>query len=179
MVETMARRGYVAAISEFPDIMGAHMRCEATSKGTPSLMEHARTVFGWSGPRDDISHGPLAHLCRHEAVDCALGIALHGHSVGGLITNLAPRFAPVTAMLLWGAGSRLPYGFSCCGHNSYNYSCCVLGDGLDAPLGEFLPTSGDLLPCEMYVTTHRRHRQTTDPQPGPTTPRKRSQAYVP
>jgi hypothetical protein len=150
MVEAMARRGYAAAISEFPDIEGPHMRCEALSNGTPSLMEHARTVFGWAGPHDTVSHGALAQLCRHEGVDCSLGIALHGHSVGGLITNLAPRFAPVTAMLIWGAGSRLPYGFSCCGINSYNLSCCVLGDGMHAPVGEEAPLGGDELPCEMY-----------------------------
>jgi len=155
MVAAMARRGFASAVSEFPLVNGPHMRCNALSAGTPCLMEKAREVFGWSGPNDKISAGPLAVLCRLEGSDCSRGIALHGHSVGGLLANLAPHFAPVTGMLLWGAGSRLPFGFSCCGHNSRNYSCCEEGDGTDAPLGELPVISGSELPCEMYNETKR------------------------
>jgi hypothetical protein len=153
MVAAMARRGFASAISEFPMVMGPHLRCHALSTGTPCLMDHARQVFSWTGPNDRSSIGPLATLCRLGISDCSRGIALHGHSVGGLLANLAPRFAPVTGLLLWGAGSRLPYGFSCCGANSRNYSCCEEGNGYDAPLGELPVVAGSELPCLMYNET--------------------------
>jgi len=146
----MAKLGYAAVITEFPDIYGEHMRCNALSDGTPTLMSYARTILGYNGPHDTVSRGALATLCRYAGVDCTLGIALHGHSVGGLISNLAPRYAPVTGMLLWGMGSRLPGSFSCCGHQSQNYSCCTPSDGTYSPAGEPQTIGGMGLPCETY-----------------------------
>ena len=156
MLDAMARRGYVAAVAEFPDIHGSDLRCESQGPGM-SLTEHSRAVFSWRGPGDNSSAGPLSVLCRRRGSDCSLGIALHGHSVGGLIANLAPRVAPVTAILLWGAGSRLPYAYSCCGLSAGNSSCCESFDGEPCVCRAFEPM------CPKQIRAQRDRRSLRSP----------------
>ena len=62
-------------------------------------------------------------LCNREGVDCGRGLAVHGNSLGGLLSTLSPQYAPVTALLVYAAGTYIPGADSCCGmHNS---SCCA------------------------------------------------------
>lgn len=150
----MARLGYISAISEFPMVHSYSMQCEHTDNETFALLDHARLVFGWTGAGDTSSIGPLSVLCRQPNADCSRGIALHGHSVGGLLANLAPRVAVgVTSLLLWGAGSRSPYGRSCCGLISGDMSCCHEGDGVFGREGVLEPPGGLELTCQEYNDT--------------------------
>ena len=141
MLREAASRGFLAAVVETPQVPAQGMSCDFGSN--EALPAFAEKVYRWRGVGDTTSTSPLAVLCRLPGADCDQGIAIHGHSLGGLVASLAPRYAVgVTALLLWGAGSRLPYGdLSCCGIFSGGRSCC----SRDQPIG------GSRLPC----LTHR------------------------
>ena len=152
MVQAMAQRGFVAIMTEFQDVFGTQTRCKTNA--SMSLSDHAKLVYSYTGKGDQTSVGPLALACRLPQVDCSLGIALHGHSVGGNLAMLAPRYAVgVTAMLTWGSGSRIPYQWSCCGLASANFSCCGGGDGVNAPEDEPPLPGGSTLQCLTYEET--------------------------
>jgi len=126
----MALRGYVAAISELPERF--EMQCD-------SLLTNSRDIFGYNGADDSNSTSAIATLCGREGADCANGIALHGLSVAGMLAGVAPRFAPITALLSWSNGVYVPHGHSCCGNfgteSPYregqppDYSCCAENGG--------------------------------------------------
>ena len=112
LCEEMARRGYMAVMAELPQL--PILSCDSLSNN--SLPYYADLVFSYHGQHDTRSFGALATACRRSTVNCNTGIALHGHSVGGHLSNLAPQFAVgITALLIWGMGSRMPFGGSCCG----------------------------------------------------------------
>ena len=112
MARYMAERGYVAAIIEMPTHFS--VTCES-GEGYFSLPQIAEFVFGYHGP-DDTRSTALNTVCQREAADCSAGIGLHGLSVGGMLTALAPRFAVgVTAELRWSSGVFVAGAFSCCG----------------------------------------------------------------
>ena len=112
LCEEMARRGYMAVMAELPQL--PILSCDSLSNN--SLPYYADLVFSYHGQHDTRSFGALATACRRSTVNCNTGIALHGHSVGGHLSNLAPQFAVgITALLIWGMGSRQPFGGSCCG----------------------------------------------------------------
>ena len=148
----MASRGFLAANIETPGMItlihtirsAAEAGREVAlscSGGNTSLEANARALFSYGGAGDDSSPGALATLCRLPNADCAAGIALHGMSLGGLLALLAPRYATprITAALVMSAGNIVPYGNSCCGRFSANFSCCqpgsvVGGDNLECLL---------------------------------------------
>ena len=148
MLQNMASRGFIAAVAELPKPPSVAFNCEAGSN--ESLPAYSQSVYEWRGPgyTKMSTKSLLATLCRLPNADCALGIAIHGHSIGGQLANLAPRFAVgVTALLLWGAGSRIPYGdLNCCGMFSGGRSCCEAG----------APIAGATLPCQRYEETSSR-----------------------
>jgi len=121
----MARRGYVAAISELPERF--QMACD-------QLLNNSRYIFGYGGADDTTSTSAIATLCRRPGADCSNGIALHGLSVAGMLAGVAPRFAPVTGLLSWSNGIYVPHGHSCCGTFGHSgepdYSCCPEDGGL-------------------------------------------------
>ena len=146
VLSEMARRGFIAVMVEFPPIRQHAIKCNVSltnqTEADQSLMATATAVYH-RGPG---STSALATLCSHERADCARGIALLGHSIGGLIATLAPRVSSgISGMLLWGTGSRLPYGWSCCGLFSGEQDCCLPG----APIG------GTDFPCVSYAATSR------------------------
>ena len=146
MLQNMASRGFIAVAAELPKPPAASFNCEANSN--ESLPAYARSVYEWQGPNTNASTTSLlATICRLPNADCSAGIAIHGHSIGGQLANLAPRFAAgITALLIWGAGSRVPYGdLSCCGLFSGGRSCCEAG----------ALVSGTTLPCQRYEETSR------------------------
>lgn len=115
-VREMARRGYVAAMADM-DVGDPPFRCGEFER-------LARSVFSYSGPADT-GTSVLAVLCGRRAANCSSGIALHGFSFGGLLAYQAPKFAPVSAELIVGAGSIVPL-YSCCGPS--DASCCPAPD---------------------------------------------------
>jgi hypothetical protein len=121
----MARRGYVAAISELPERF--QMACD-------QLLNNSRYIFGYGGADDTTSTSAIATLCRRPGADCSNGVALHGLSVAGMLAGVAPRFAPVTGLLSWSNGIYVPHGHSCCGNFGHSgepdYSCCPEDGGL-------------------------------------------------
>ena len=122
MAQEMAGRGFVAAIIETPDRV--HMSCGSNARSIPSF---ATQVYGYRGPHDTRATA-LVRMCSRAAADCSAGIALHGLSIGGLITAYAPRVAVgVTAELRYSSGVVVPGSFSCCGIHSHNFSCCNPG----------------------------------------------------
>jgi len=144
MMKEMAKRGFVSAIAEIPQIDSYGMKCD-TIPGNLSLTNFSQMVYQWRGTGDNTSQSPLALLCRRNNTDCEAGISLHGHSLGGLLANLAPQHAMgVKSLLIWGSGSRIPYGDNyCCGMFSGGRECC----DPDALVG------GAPLPCETYAAT--------------------------
>ena len=138
MLQEMASRGFVAAMVEYPVVPAEHLICSSSNATT--FLTYARMMYG----RQPGSTSALATLCGHESADCSAGIALLGHSLGGLIATMAPRVTKgITATLLWGAGSRMAYGYSCCGVFSGDSSCCIGGQ----------PVGGTSIPCMAYADT--------------------------
>ena len=116
-----------------------------------SLITVAREIFSYAGPGDTTSTSAVATLCRRNGVDCSAGVAIHGMSLGGLLSHYAPQFAPaVSASLVWSAGNFVPGVESCCSVTG-NSSCCDEADGIiggssldcmiDSVLSTFLPKS--------------------------------------
>jgi len=143
----MAGRGFVAAMVEVPDRVG--MACSGTNL---SLVELASAMFTYRGPGDNHT-GALAAMCRRELADCSQGIAMHGLSVSGMLVRMVPRYAlGVTAVLVWSAGVRMPFGYSCCGLLSGRTSCC---NADDVPGGTPIPciTDEEITP---YLPKSRR-----------------------
>jgi hypothetical protein len=145
LCEEMARRGYMAVMAELPQL--PILSCDSLSNN--SLPYYADQVFSYHGQHDTRSFGVLATACRRSTVNCNTGIALHGHSVGGHLSNLAPQFAVgITALLIWGMGSRQPFGGSCCGlwgklPGDENSCVCMEGQ----------PVGGEDIPCQYYFAT--------------------------
>ena len=139
----MALRGFVSVMIEIPYLR--RIECYGNKE---SLKNVTRGIFAYHGPSDTTSRGALATLCRRKSADCTAGIALHGHSLGGMLTNLAPQYVNRSAMalLLWSMGVFTPGGMSCCGLQSGNYSCC---DTLAPQVG------GELLRCMDYAQTSK------------------------
>ena len=144
MMKEMAKRGFVSAIAEIPQIDTYGMKCD-TIPGNLSLTNFSQMVYQWRGKGDYTSQSPLALLCRRNLTDCEAGISIHGHSLGGLLANLAPQHAiGVRSLLIWGSGSRLPYGdHYCCGLFSGGRECC----------DPHALVGGAPLPCETYAAT--------------------------
>ena len=128
------------------------MRCSGGDQRDPALEEASRLVFGWSGPHDT-SGTALATLCQRPNANCNAGIALHGSSVSGLLSSMAPRFARgVTAALIWSSGSVVPGGHSCCGlysNSNGNLTCCSTQNTSSPVVG------GSSLECVKYNSTSR------------------------
>ena len=168
----MAERGFVAARVEYPgqrfltnssgnippDIPDAAaraarqlaMRCEG---GDNSYHTVAKQVFGYDGTDAADAHNALATLCHRENADCHAGVAVHGHSLGGLLGGLVSRVAPVTAMLSWGSGSIMPGWDTCCGQNG-NHSCCDNASGIVG--GQPLLCEQDQQQSEFLARSRRR-----------------------
>jgi len=153
----MASRGFVSAMIEIPgqDLEdppdgyeaseAVMMRCGGAAT---SLLNVSRAIFAY-GSSDSRSSGTsaLTVLCGRPRADCAAGIALHGISLGGLLSTVAPTFAPgVTALLNWAAGTFVGGGNSCCGLFSGNLSCCPEDD-------RDLVVGGENMPCQGYAST--------------------------
>ena len=112
LCEEMAWRGFMAVMIQIPRL--PLLGCDSLDNN--SMPSYAERVFSYHGHHDTSSVGALATACRRSTVNCNTGIALHGHSVGGQLSNLAPQYAVgITALLIWGMGSRMPFGGSCCG----------------------------------------------------------------
>ena len=159
----MAKRGFLAAVVETPGMWylshGPENRTTSDANlevslkcagGSTSLLSLANRTFAYSG-QGDHSRSALATICRDPRADCSRGIALHGHSLGGHLVALAPRFATgVTAALITSAGTIVPGTDSCCGLASGERSCCSV-DGVvggaalecehDVQMSEYLPRS--------------------------------------
>ena len=114
MAQAMAERGFVAAIIEVPSTI--HVMCESyVAVPYHSLLEFSDFIFGYRG-QNDTRPTALSTMCRRATADCNAGIALHGLSVGGMLTALAPQVADgVTAELRWSSGINVAGAFSCCG----------------------------------------------------------------
>lgn len=166
----MARRGFIAALIEFPgmrypqnrtgdappangDAPGRALRelTVACGEANNSIETVARAVYSYGGTDSGAGGGALATLCRRSRADCSSGVAVHGLSLGGLLAHAAPKYAPaISASLVWSAGNFVPGWGSCCGvHDS---SCCTEGKGglhggdplhceLDARISRSLPRS--------------------------------------
>ena len=80
----------MSAIAEIPQIDTYGMKCD-TIPGNLSLTNFSQMVYQWRGKGDYTSQSPLALLCRRNLTDCEAGISIHGHSLGGLLANLAPQ----------------------------------------------------------------------------------------
>ena len=164
----MANRGYVAATIETPGMAfithepnetatrheleilhndDLQMRCDASANR--SLTSIARRIFSY-GASDRGESNPLGVLCRRARADCTAGVAIHGISLGGLLSRLAPRFAPrwISAMLVYSAGTIVPGGRQCCGAISSNMTCCPPPDATDG----FLSVGGVAMGCQMSVS---------------------------
>ena len=134
MVQKMAERGFLAVMIEVPNIWT--LSCTTLNRASSAVFSYMR---------DDNADAPgaLATLCRHQASDCDAGVALHGHSLGGSLSTLAPKYADsVSGLLVWGAGSRVPYGGSCCGLFA-KQTCCSEGGAV----------GGSDLRCLEYANT--------------------------
>jgi len=118
--QEMASRGFVSAIMEMPSQNFATFACTGSDD---SLINVSRNIFAYSGPGDR-QPTALSTMCRRGTADCSAGIAVHGLSFGGVLSSIAPRFAPVTAMLRWSSGVFVPGGHSSCGVFSRNYTRC-------------------------------------------------------
>jgi hypothetical protein len=121
LVVPMAARGFVAAMVVPMQGATCHLDCNG-------LGGCAQEQFGYGGPSDTTSSSALATLCRRPTADCTAGIALWGNSFGGLTLGNAPYFAPVTAMVLVGAGTYLTGGGGCCSYGIYPQTCCVASE---------------------------------------------------
>ena len=148
IVQEMAARGFAAAYIEVPgnpnrqvapistEEAGREMRMQCD--GSIGLTGLAEAVFTYPA-QDGQDRGALSFLCARARIDCSLGLALHGISLGGLLVSVAPRFATgVTATLVFAAGNIIPGGRTCCGRLSGNTTCCAPGS----------PVGGDPLTCE-------------------------------
>jgi len=149
----MASRGFVSVMVEvpgqdlqvFPEMYEAGDAIKMRCAGAPhSLLNASRAVFQHRS--DTSGTSALATICSLPHADCDAGIALHGISLGGLLTTVAPTFATgITGLLVWSAGVFVGGGDSCCGKFSGNVSCC--GDDADVVVG------GELMFCEGYDAT--------------------------
>jgi hypothetical protein len=138
LVVPMAQRGFIAAMIVSMQGVTCHMDCAGFSSC-------AQQQFGYGGPSDTASTSALATLCRRATADCTAGIALWGNSFGGLTVGNAPYFAPVTAMMLVGAGTYLTGGGGCCSYG-LPHTCCVASE--ISPGGIY---GGQPWPCLMNV----------------------------
>jgi len=132
----MAQRGYVAAIMEIEVLPANVFTCS-----DDSMAQASRRLFAYGGPGDTVNKSALATVCRHPQANCSAGIALHGHSISGLMVSVAPKVVRgVTAVLVFSAGSMVPFAWSCCGRMSEDSSCCTSGQ----------LAGGSSLPCATY-----------------------------
>ena len=108
IIREAAARGFVAAMITPPN---PAMECS-------QLEAAASATYG------SASNSALSVLCARASADCNRGVAVHGFSMGGLISALAPKFSSlVTASIASGAGSFTPGHDSCCG--LADTSCCA------------------------------------------------------
>ena len=91
----------MSAIAEIPQIDTYGMKCD-TIPGNLSLTNFSQMVYQWRGKGDYTSQSPLALLCRRNLTDCEAGISIHGHSLGGLLANLAPQHVIGVSLSLFG-----------------------------------------------------------------------------
>ena len=129
----MAQQGFVAAMVE--GNFGCATVCGAASN---SLESCAQRIFSYTGA-GDTTHGLVATMCRRSGVDCTLGVAVHGFSLGGLLVALAaPHSDVITASLIWGAGTFNAGSDSCCSAVSGVHTCCEPDDGTPVCLSRAL-----------------------------------------
>ena len=133
LVRLMAQRGFSAAMVEYPgmhhpqELHDDENAPESTlrDRGLQQLVLNCEPAYNNSLPtvaRRVFTRNAFEVLCGREGVDCGRGLAVHGVSLGGLLSTLSPQFAPVTALLIYSSGTYIPGADSCCGIK--DRSCC-------------------------------------------------------